>query len=103
MLTIAYIRNISAPFYFECLLHYFGVCFLKVLPFPVFLICQKMEEANPLVEPTDMEGEQLVTLVNKAVAAITTRVQSKSECRPATCTDLISIYRFFTIRIWQKY
>ena len=36
-----------------------------------------MEEANPLVEPTDMEGEQLVTLVNKAVSAITTRVQSK--------------------------
>ncbi|RUS77842.1 hypothetical protein EGW08_014394 [Elysia chlorotica] len=37
---------------------------------------KKMEEANPLVEPTDMEGEQLVTLVNKAVAAITTRVQN---------------------------
>ncbi|GFN80649.1 transformation/transcription domain-associated protein [Plakobranchus ocellatus] len=37
---------------------------------------KKMEEASPLVEPTDMEGEQLVTLVNKAVAAITTRVQN---------------------------
>lgn len=36
-----------------------------------------MEESNPLEEPPDMEGEQLVNLVNKAVAAITTRVQSK--------------------------
>ncbi|CAL1526416.1 unnamed protein product [Lymnaea stagnalis] len=37
---------------------------------------KKMEEANPLEEPADMEGEQLVNLVNKAVAAITTRVQN---------------------------
>ena len=36
-----------------------------------------MEELQPGEEPADMEGEQLVTLVNKAVAAITTRVQSE--------------------------
>ncbi|XP_055874365.1 transformation/transcription domain-associated protein-like isoform X5 [Biomphalaria glabrata] len=37
---------------------------------------KKMEETNPTEEPPDMEGEQLVTLVNKAVSAITTRVQN---------------------------
>ncbi|KAH9524767.1 hypothetical protein Btru_027787 [Bulinus truncatus] len=37
---------------------------------------KKMEETNPTEEPADMEGEQLVTLVNKAVSAITTRVQN---------------------------
>ncbi|BFZ01386.1 hypothetical protein BsWGS_04423 [Bradybaena similaris] len=37
---------------------------------------KKMEEINPLEEPPDMEGEQILTLVNKAVTAITTRVQN---------------------------
>uniref|UniRef100_A0A0B7BH04 FATC domain-containing protein n=1 Tax=Arion vulgaris TaxID=1028688 RepID=A0A0B7BH04_9EUPU len=37
---------------------------------------KKMEESNPFEEPPDMEGEQIVTLVNKAVTAITTRVQN---------------------------
>ncbi|XP_035826346.1 transformation/transcription domain-associated protein isoform X2 [Aplysia californica] len=37
---------------------------------------KKMEELTPTDEPPDMEGEQLVTLVNKAVSAITTRVQN---------------------------
>ena len=38
---------------------------------------QKQEELQPGAEPTDMEGEQLITMVNKAVSAITTRLHSK--------------------------
>lgn len=38
---------------------------------------KKQEEVNPGTEPSEMEGEQLITMVNKAVSAITTRLQSK--------------------------
>lgn len=41
------------------------------------LYFQKQEEVNPGTEPTDMEGEQLISMVNKAVSAITTRLQSE--------------------------
>ncbi|KAL5007444.1 hypothetical protein ScPMuIL_016250 [Solemya velum] len=37
---------------------------------------KKQEEVNPGTEPTDMEGEQLISMVNKAVSAITTRLQN---------------------------
>lgn len=33
---------------------------------------------KPGVEPTDMDSEQLIAMVNKAVSAITTRLHSKS-------------------------
>lgn len=49
--------------------------------YPCLFLAQKMEEINPLEEPPDMEGEQILTLVNKAVTAITTRVQSKFSIR----------------------
>lgn len=39
---------------------------------------QKQEEVQPSTEPADMEGEQLISMVNKAVSAITTRLHSKS-------------------------
>lgn len=41
------------------------------------MLLQKQEELQPGTEPTDMEGEQLITMVNKAVQAITTRLHSK--------------------------
>ncbi|XP_076072619.1 transformation/transcription domain-associated protein-like isoform X5 [Mytilus galloprovincialis] len=37
---------------------------------------KKQEELQPGAEPTDMEGEQLITMVNKAVSAITTRLHN---------------------------
>ncbi|XP_053373271.1 transformation/transcription domain-associated protein-like isoform X1 [Mercenaria mercenaria] len=37
---------------------------------------KKQEEVNPGTEPSEMEGEQLITMVNKAVSAITTRLQN---------------------------
>ncbi|KAK6165821.1 hypothetical protein SNE40_022660 [Patella caerulea] len=37
---------------------------------------KKQEETNPGAEPVDMEGAQLITMVNKAVQAITTRLQN---------------------------
>ncbi|XP_076468689.1 transformation/transcription domain-associated protein-like isoform X2 [Babylonia areolata] len=37
---------------------------------------KKQEEQKPGAEPVDMEGETLVTMVNKAVNAITTRLQN---------------------------
>lgn len=41
-----------------------------------FFFPQKQEETNPVAEPVDMEGEQLIAMVNKAVSAIMTRLQS---------------------------
>ncbi|CAG2251373.1 TRRAP [Mytilus edulis] len=41
-----------------------------------FLLPKKQEELQPGAEPTDMEGEQLITMVNKAVSAITTRLHN---------------------------
>lgn len=37
---------------------------------------KKQEEINPTTEPVEMEGEQLITMVNKSVSAITTRLQN---------------------------
>ncbi|ESP00831.1 hypothetical protein LOTGIDRAFT_140419, partial [Lottia gigantea] len=37
---------------------------------------KREEETNAGVEPVDMEGSQLITMVNKAVQAITTRLQN---------------------------
>ncbi|XP_041366452.1 transformation/transcription domain-associated protein-like [Gigantopelta aegis] len=37
---------------------------------------KKHEETNPSTEPVDMEGEQLISMVNKSVSAITTRLQN---------------------------
>lgn len=37
---------------------------------------KKQEEMKPGVEPTDMDSEQLIAMVNKAVSAITTRLHN---------------------------
>lgn len=51
---------------------------IYILQFKYFFVGQKQEEMKPGVEPTDMDSEQLITMVNKAVSAITTRLHSKS-------------------------
>ena len=35
---------------------------------------------KPGVEPTDMDSDQLITMVTKAVSAITTRLHSEYQC-----------------------
>lgn len=37
---------------------------------------KKQEETTPGSEPSDMDGEQLIVMVSKAVQAITTRLQN---------------------------
>ena len=43
----------------------------------LYIFWQKQEEMKPGVEPTDMDSDQLITMVTKAVSAITTRLHSE--------------------------
>lgn len=68
------------------LLHFYGsLATSKCQKFLVVLsdlhtasVCeQKQEEQKPGTEPTDMEGETLINMVNKAVSAIMNRLHSE--------------------------
>ena len=68
----------------------------------LLLLPQRQEELNPGQQPDEMEGDNLISMVNKAVGAIMTRLQSqytslallstralfavKSHCFKYTCT-----------------
>ena len=53
---------------------------LITISFSMFLF-QKQDETNPGSQPVDMEGDMLIQMVNKAVSAIMTRLQSKQNLK----------------------